>query len=133
MMGGVKDDYSFERGVLRAAAVATFLLGLALLFFTSHIIQLFDKSWGDEKHFAIYLGTALIGFAVTNWLYSHSHNLEAIQPAIVGNLVSLVTASVIDVVAIFTLSANRIIWLILILHLVFAAAFGYCLVAIRRD
>jgi hypothetical protein len=132
MMGIMKNEYLVERLVLKAAAIATLVLGVSLLFFSAAIIKLFDKEWGQERHFAVYLGTALIGFAISNWLYSQSRNLSAVRPAIIGNLVSLVTASVIDILFLIRQSTSLVIWLILLLHITFVCAFTYCLLNIRR-
>ena len=128
----VKNDYTIERLVLKIAAIATFLLGLSLLFFSAQIIKLFATDWGQERHFAVYLGTALIGFSVSNWLYSQSHNLAAVRPAIMGNLVSLISAFIIDAILLARQPHSLIIWLILLLHLSFAGAFTYCILNIRR-
>jgi|SRR5581483_1775731 len=124
--------YSVVRYVLKAAAIATLVLGLALLFFSGEIIKLFAKEWSQEKHFAVYLGTALIGVSVTNWLYSQSRSLEAVRPAITGNLVSLAAATVIDIIFLFNKPRSLVIWLILLLHITFASAFAYCLINTRR-
>ena len=86
-----------------------------------------------NEHFAIYLGTALIGFSLTNWLYSRSHDLTQMLPAVYGNLLSLLIAGVIDVIALLNGSQNMALWLVLLLHLVFAGAFIYCVVVVHRN
>jgi Na+-driven multidrug efflux pump len=128
----MKYEYTVERRVLKVASITTLVLGLALLFFSAEIVKLFNKEWSQERHFAVYLGTALLGFAVSNWLYSLSRDLSAVRPAIIGNLVSLVTASVIDVSFLMMQPASPVIWLILLLHMAFVCAFTYCLFNIRR-
>jgi len=128
----MNDKYYVERLVLKVAAVTTLVLGLTLLGFSGAIIKLFDNEWAQEKHFAVYLGAALIGFSVANWLYSLSRDLAAVRPAIIGNLVSLVVASVIDIVFLIGQSSSAVVWLILLLHLAFASAFSYCLFNISR-
>lgn len=128
----MKNDYKIERYVLRAAAAATLVLGISLLFFASQIVSLLDNGGVLERHFAVYLGTALIGFSVTNWYYSQSRALEAVRPAIIGNQVSLVAASVVDILFLAKQPGKLIVWLILLLHITFVFAFSYCLMNIRR-
>lgn len=127
------NDYAIERAVLKVAAITTLIIGFALLTFSSQLVQLFDGGTQPSRHFAIYLGTALVGFAVTNWLYSRSHDLAAILPAIYGNLTSLAVATVIDIVSLIISPVNKIVWPILFLHLIFTSAFTYCLWNIRRS
>lgn len=90
------------------------------------ILKVFGDG-GSNQHFAIYLGTALVGFATINWLYSNASNQQILKPAIYGNLASLLPAVVIDGVAVAKNNVSSSIWLILILHIVFGVAFLYCL------
>lgn len=120
-------NYITVRNVLRASAVATLIFGLALLVFSSRLVSLIDNGGVDENHFAVYLGTSLIGFSVSNWIYSNFKELSAIRPAIIGNQASLISASIIDVVFLIKQPTNIAIWLILLMHIAFVSAFAYCL------
>jgi hypothetical protein len=111
---------------MRAAAVVTLGLGVTMIAFPSELLHWFGNGSGNQ-HFAIYLGTSLIGFSVINWLFSRADDPQTLKPVIYGNLASLVIASVIDTVTLARGSVSQSIWLILILHLVFVAAFVYCL------
>lgn len=120
------------RYVLRVSAVTTLVIGLGLLFYADPIAGWFSNNSSANEHFAVYLGTALVGFAVMNWLFSNSKNLQLVSPAIYGNLASLLTAIIIDVTAILLRGFNKAAWSILFLHVLFAVAFSYCLMIMRR-
>lgn len=109
------------------------MIGLSLLVVSKEIVALFNGNDSTNEHFAVYLGTALIGFAIANWMYSRMSDLKSIQPSIYGNLASLVPAAIIDVVTIFEGKGQTIIWLVLALHVVFGAAFAYSLWIINSD
>ena len=121
------------RYVLRSAAVATLLIGFVMIFSPAALLNWFGSGGHDNRHFALYLGTALIGFSLTNWLYSRVPDLNMIKPAIYGNLASILTATIIDVKSLIAGSLNQSVWLILLLHILFVAAFLYCLNAIRVE
>lgn len=121
------------RYVLRAAAIATLLLGVIMIAAPGELLRWFGNGSADNQHFPIYLGTALIGFSLTNWLYSRFSDLTVLKPAIYGNLASLLTAFVIDTVSLAKDTLNQALWLILFIHLIFAVAFLYCLVIIHAD
>ncbi|MDL2363170.1 MAG: hypothetical protein QFB86_02175 [Patescibacteria group bacterium] len=120
------------RFVLRSAAAVTLLLGVTMIAFPAEILGWFGNG-GRNQHFAIYLGTALVGFSVINWLYSNLDDLRLIRPAIYGNLASLLPATIIDGVSLARGSISSSIWLIFIIHLIFVVAFFYCLRRIKHD
>jgi hypothetical protein len=128
----MKNNVRLVRHVLRASALATLLIGLSLLLYAAPIVSWLSGNTQANEHFAVYLGTALVGFAVTNWLYSNSKSLEYVMPAIYGNLTSLLAAIVIDVGAIIAAELNWFVWAILALHFIFLLAFTYCLVIMRK-
>ena len=111
----------------------TLVLGIGLISIPQDLVDWFIPNGAANEHFAIYLGTALIGFSLTNWLYSRGHDLTHMLPAVYGNLLSLVIASVIDIFALLNGSQNMALWLVLILHLFFASAFAYCIVVVHRN
>jgi peptidoglycan/LPS O-acetylase OafA/YrhL len=119
------------RYVLRSAAIATLLLGIIMITAPGQLLLWFGNGSADNQHFPIYLGTALIGFSITNWLYSRFNDLSVIKPAIIGNLASLLIALIIDITSLVKDNLNQVLWLILLLHLIFAAAFLYCLIIIH--
>ena len=121
------ENLKLVRRVLFISALATLFIGLALIAFAQDIVDLVSLGVNGEDHFAIYLGSALLGFAVTNFLYSRSQDIHMVVDALYGNLVSLLTATVIDVVALFSQPTSIAIWLILVLHLAFAIAFMACI------
>ena len=121
------------RHVLRSAALITLLLGIATLLAPQLIVDWFDgQRTLDDYHFVRFIGTALIGFSVMNWLYSRLADITATLPAIYGNLVSLTLAIVVDTVGIVFHTLPAAAWLILFVHLAFEAAFIYCVIGLKR-
>ena len=119
--------------VLQLAAGATFVIGLSTLFAPQLIVRWFDGFGGPNLHLVRFLGTALIGFSVTNWLYSQFDDLTIVVPAIYGNLTSLGLALIVDSLGLAFHKLNRAAWLILIVHIIFIAAFSYCVVLIKSS
>lgn len=115
------------KNVLQIAAITTFFLGLAIVIFPHLIILWFEGYSAQNYHFVRFVGTALIGFAVTNWLYSKLTDLRYVLPAIYGNLTSIGLAILVDVIGLATHSLSKAAWLILVLHIIFAVAFSYCI------
>lgn len=118
--------------VLRSAALATFILGVGTILAPPHIVEWFVGHGVQDVHFVRFIGTALTGFAVANWLYSRMTPIKLALPAVYGNLTSLYLAIVIDVTGIINGTLGRSIWAVLILHIAFAAAFTYCVALIKR-
>lgn len=120
--------------VLRIAAIVTAVIGLTTLIAPAAIISVFDGYNADNFHFVRFIGTALIGFAVMNWLYSTFEDMRVVLPVLYGNMTSLVLAIIVDLVGLLAGTLTQMTWFILGLHLMFVAAFGYCirLVAINR-
>lgn len=118
--------------VLQAAAVTTFGLGLATILVPDLIVRWFDGDNSESHHFVRFIGTALIGFSVTNWIYSNLKDLRAVLPAVYGNLTSVSLAIFIDLIGLALGMLGRAAWLILALHAVFAVAFTYCIVLIKK-
>src|SRR5690349_12340001 len=113
--------------VLRTAAVATLLIGLITLIAPEEIIRIFDGYDPGNYHFIRFIGTALIGFSVTNWLYSSFEDMRVVLPAIYGNITSLVLAVAVDAIGLTAGVLTMASWWILLLHTVFLAAFTYCI------
>ncbi len=112
--------------ILRLAAVATGALGLTILLVPQLVIHWFDGySLHNNYHFVRFVGAALVGFGVMNWVASKSRYLPDVLPIMYGNLTSLTLAIIIDVIGLATHMLSSPTWLILGLHIVFAAAFTY--------
>jgi Na+-driven multidrug efflux pump len=124
--------YRITRLILRLAALTTFVIGGITLVAPDEIVRIFDGSGTESNHMVRFIGTALIGFAVMNWLYSSYSRLDSVLPAIYGNLTSLWLAITVDIIGLFTGSLSKPGWFILFLHVIFAAAFSYCVILIKR-
>ena len=117
--------------VLQFAAAVTFAIGLVTLLFPGMVIEIFDGYQADNFHFVRFIGTALIGFSVMNWLYSKFEDVTLVLPVLYGNMTSLVLAVAVDLIGLIIGQLMPIAWLILVLHLVFVVAFGYCIRVIK--
>lgn len=120
------------RLVLRMAAVATLLLGVGTILAPPHIIEWFVGHGVRDVHFVRFIGTALTGFAVANWLYSYAKPVKVALPAIYGNLTSLCLAIIIDIIGVINGSLGNASWSVLLIHICFALGFGYCVWLIKR-
>lgn len=119
------------RFILRSAAIATFTLGTITLLAPDFVVRVADGYSGDNYHLVRFIGTALIGFGVMNWLYSNFNDLVATLPAIYGNLMSLCLAIIVDVAGLVRGTLSSTAWLILGLHIVFLVAFIKCVLLIK--
>lgn len=118
--------------VLKLAALFTFFIGIVTLIAPGEIVRIFDGYDAPNNHFVRFIGTALIGFAVADWMYSQMVDVQNALPAIFGNLTSLVLAMGIDLVGIFTGKLTNYAWLLFVMHTAFALAFLYCVMQLRR-
>lgn len=119
---------------LRIAAVVTLVLGAGLMVLPGPIVAYFNNDqYPNTVHFVRFLGTALTGFGVLNWMGSAIEDAEAALPGMYGNLTSLVLASLIDVIGLTYRILNPRGWLILALHLVFVVGFSYFAWGIRSE
>lgn len=118
--------------VLRLAALATFVIGLATLLAPGLIVQIFDGYSEGNFHFVRFIGTALIGFSVSNWLYSGLDDLSAVLPGIYGNITSLTIAIVVDLLGLAIGVLSAMAWLIVLLHVAFDVAFIYCVWLVKQ-
>jgi hypothetical protein len=130
---GVNKSHATVKYVLQLAAITTLAIGLVTLFAPTQIVSWFDGYDAPNNHMVRFIGTALIGFAVSNWLYSRADDYTQVLPAIYGNIASLVLAIAVDLVGIFQGTLTKAAWLILMLHVIFAAAFLYCVFVIRQS
>jgi hypothetical protein len=119
--------------VLRTAAGATLLIGLITLLAPEVIVRIFDGYDPSNYHFVRFIGTALIGFAVTNWLYSSFEDMKVVLPAIYGNVTSLVLGVAVDVIGLIAGVLSLAAWWILLLHTIFLALFAWCIRLIRAS
>lgn len=118
---------------LRLAAAATAVIGLITLIAPREVVAMFDGYHGNNLHFVRFIGTALIGFAVMNWMYSMASDLRVVIPAILGNITSLALAIAVDALGLINGMLAPTAWIILMVHAGFLAAFSYCLVALHRQ
>jgi fluoride ion exporter CrcB/FEX len=117
---------------LKLAAVATAILGLIVLVWPNQIVAEVEVHKTTSTHFVRFIGAALIGFSVLNWLYSSFADWKIQAPAIYGNLASLTIASLLDIVALVQNRVESLGWGLLILHLAFGLAFLKCVFIIQH-
>jgi len=123
--------HRLTRLILRLAAIATFVLGIITLLAPDFVVAVANGYSNGNYHLVRFIGTALIGFGITNWFYSKFDDLKATLPAIYGNLASLLLAIAVDVLGLVTNMLNASAWLILGMHVVFFILFIKCVLLIR--
>ena len=128
----MKNPQTLIKITLQLAALTTFFLGLFIIIKPDLLIMWFDGYSAGDYHIVRFIGTALIGFSVMNWIYSQSKDLKAVLPAIYGNLTSISLAVIVDLIGLATGSLSMAAWLILAVHAVFAGAFIYCVWLIKK-
>lgn len=122
-----------RKSFLRFAGLVTAILGLSLMLFPTPIVTYFDGGlMPNTVHFVRFLGTALLGYGVLNWLMSSVAGFAAWRATLYANLTSLILASLIDIIAISEGELNRRGWLILLLHIGFTIGFGLTASCNRR-
>ncbi len=120
------------RYTLQLAAFITLIIGLLLLLAPEVTVEPFSNGNVTDHHFIRFIGTALVGFAFTNWLYSRTPNPVVALPAIYGNIISLVLAILVDVVGLAAGILHASALFILALHVGFAALFSYCVILLHK-
>lgn len=125
------DPSQLVRNVLKAAAVATFAIGFTVLIDPVLVMAWFGDGGTANAHFVQYVGTALIGYSVINWLYSNAEDIRHALPGMYGNLASLGVATALDVVSIARQISRPSLWVILLIHVVFATLFIKCILLMR--
>ncbi|MDQ3123426.1 MAG: hypothetical protein M3Q14_01950 [bacterium] len=120
-------SYQKVRIILQIAAFSTLIIGVGTLLFPDLIVSWFDGTSGESNHFVRFIGTALIGFSVANWLCSRLPDLSHALPVIYGNFTSLVLAILVDLIGLALNLLSGAVWIILLVHFSFALAFWYCI------
>ena len=111
---------------LLAAAVITGAIGLVLILFPALIANLFlpNPAHGTDI-FIRFLGSSLIGYTYLNW-FTAKYNLS-VRATLIGNFATLFIALVISLIGVLDHSLKTTGWAIVLLHLMFAAGFGWFL------
>jgi len=122
--------HKIVRAILRLAAIATLILGAITLLAPNFVVSISDGYSNGNFHLVRFIGTALIGFGVMNWLYSTFEDLSSTLPAIYGNIVSLGLAIGVDIFGLISNHLSPSAWLISAIHITFFIAFIKCAVLI---
>ncbi len=122
------------RTFLRLTASVTAVIGPTLLLFPGFINELFVASPAHGTDIFIrFLGSALIGYTYLNWYSAHYSKTSSVHPTLVGNFSTLSIALILSIVAVLDGSLKTTGWAIVLLHLVFAAGFGWFLWRLRPN
>jgi hypothetical protein len=115
------------RIVLGAAGVVALLLGLFFLFAPGTAIESFQLGASDvaSRLFARVFGGALVSFAVMNFVASPDPGSTGLYALVIGNLLMHLFGIGVDFTETFPKTGGW--WGGLVVHVVFIAAFGYCL------
>lgn len=120
----------FARVYFAVIAAITLLLGVILLLapgFTSGIF--FDSLDNDALFFVRVCGATLLGYATLNYFSVKSNNLTVFKIVAWSNLVTLITALGLSLLARAEFDHNM--WLFSLQHAVFAGGFACVLVKLR--
>jgi hypothetical protein len=97
-----------------------------MLFAPNLLVDWFTHGQETSSYFVRFIGAALIGYSVTNWIYSQSEQIVNMLPATYGNLTSLSLATLVDLAGLWFGPLNSLAWLIFGLHVTFTIAFMRC-------
>lgn len=121
----------FVVGYLRVIAGITFGLGLSFILWPSQMVDLFFVSGMNNSEFFVrMLGSTLFGYASLNGLASYRPLRHSVEMAIWANLITLVIASLISIT--YAQLFERLAWLMISQHLVFAAGFFVCVYKLKN-
>lgn len=113
---------------LLATATVTAGIGLTLLLFPGFIANFFlPVPIHEADIFIRFLGSALIGYTYLNWATTTYDNLHAMRATLIGNFSTLFIAFVVSVWGVLDHTLKTTGVFIILLHLVFAAGFGWYL------
>lgn len=86
----------------------------------------------DGSIFVRFLGSSLIGYSFLNLYASMYNRLELVKANLVGNFATLFIAFVLSIVGLVAGSLNKYGTLIMVLHAIFGAGFGYYLYKLNK-
>ncbi len=111
--------------VLRITAILGFITGLVLLFSVNGSMGIFraDESIVYNNYHSQLYGSALIGFAVLNWLASSNGNEGEIRTVLLANLIAVAVSFLVSLYQQLTAGAEFINWLAVIIFLLLSIAF----------
>lgn len=112
----------FTKNWFYIVAVITFGLGVMLILWPALISGIFfDDLSTQAAFFARICGSTLVGYAALNWFSARANDIQVYRIAAWGNLVTLLIAAVISIIAASEFDYNR--WLLAVQHTVFASGF----------
>ncbi len=115
-------------------AVTTAVIGLGFLLFPNTIVNLFiDKPLDNGSIFIRFLGSSLIGYSFLNLYASMYDRLALVKANLVGNFATLAVAFLVSVLGVISGALNKRGILIVLLHLIFGAGFGYYLYKLKKS
>lgn len=113
---------------LRTTVCATSIIGLTLLLFPHFVANFFlPMPAHGADIFIRFLGSTLIGYTYLNYYTSTDDHLKTARPTLVGNLSTLFIAFIVSLIGVLDHNLKSTGWLIVLLHLTFAAGFGWYL------
>ncbi len=120
-----KTEPQFVISYLRVIALVTLGLGLVLLVVPNRLLGIFFSTYyAGTDFFVRMLGSTLVGYAGLNAVAAYKANIESLQTAVWGNLITLTIATIVSVSYIH--SFDNYAWLMIGQHVLFVAGFGYC-------
>jgi hypothetical protein len=113
------------RTVLTIAAVVAISYGLATLLIPTIIGSLYGFGTSPGEVFLTrFLGGALVGLGVINWL-AKDQDYATLHPILIGNLVADTIGLILSVMGTLAGTMNAMGWVSVVIYLVLAPAFAY--------
>ena len=113
------------RTVLTVAAVIAVIFALGLILMPATMGTLYGTGTApNQLLLARLFGSALLGFAVINWL-AKDLDYATLRPILLGNLVGDAVGFIVCVMGTLGGVMNSMGWLSVLLYLVLALGFGY--------
>ncbi|MDX1573850.1 MAG: hypothetical protein R3341_07455 [Methylophaga sp.] len=111
--------------VLRITAILGLLIGLVMLFSVNGPMGVFsaDNSIDYNNYHSQLYGSALIGFAVLNWLASPNGNEGEIRTVLLANLITVAISFLVSLYQQLIVGAGFLNWFIVIIFLLLSIAY----------
>lgn len=111
--------------VLRITAILGLLIGLVMLFSVNGPMGVFsaDNSIDYNNYHSQLYGSALIGFAVLNWLASSNGNEGEIRTVLLANLITVAISFLVSLYQQLIVGAGFLNWFIVIIFLLLSIAY----------
>jgi hypothetical protein len=118
---------------LRITALTTAVIGLSFILLPVTMVNFFlADPISSGAIFVRFLGSSLVGYSFLNAYASMYNHLYLVKANLIGNFATLTIAFALSIIGVVSGSLNKSGLLIVALHLVFGAGFGWYLYRLKR-